>query len=255
MRANTSPALKSVCCIWDLSTSKILSIHLPFRSAKNALKNGLYTGLENFVRRTGASLEQTQILIRIGAFRCIGKTKQQLYWEAVGIFGHDKRKSKDSGLFSFEEPQFVLPTLPQTALEDARDEMELLGFALCHPFDLLPPQPEIGLSQDDLMQQLGREVTMIGYLVTTKDVRTVKGDLMQFGTFLDYKGRFFDTTHFPPCLARYPFRGRGFYRFRGLVVQEFGYPSLEVISMEKLPMIFGQENIVEPMALKSRGGE
>jgi DNA polymerase-3 subunit alpha len=198
-------------------------------------QRGHFTGLENFVRRMGITLEQLNLLIQVGALRFTGKTKRQLYWEAIGIFGHEKRKP-GPGLFVQEEPTFVLPDMPHSALEHARDELELLGFALCHPFDLLPPQPDMGICQSVLMQHLGKEVTMIGYLVTTKDVRTVKGEPMLFGTFLDYEGRFFDTTHFPPCLAHYPIRGRGFYRIVGLVVQEFGYPSIEVIELEKLPM-------------------
>lgn len=207
------------------------------RIAEERQAGGDYTGLENLIRRLGISHEQVNILIRIGALRFTGKSKRQLYWEAIGIYGHEKRKEPLPVLFQTEEPVFELPQLPHTFLEDAQDEIELLGFALCHPFDLLPPQPNIGISQKEMMQHLGREVTMTGYLVTTKDVRTIKGEHMQFGTFIDYQGQYFDTTHFPPCLARYPLRGRGFYRIEGLVVADFGYPSLEVIGLEKLPML------------------
>ena len=58
---------------------------------------------------------------------------------------------------------------------------------------------------------------------------------MHFGTWLDCEGHFLDTTHFPPSLKRSPFAGKGIYRIRGKVVEDFGFFSLEVIDMERLP--------------------
>lgn len=77
---------------------------------------------------------------------------------------------------------------------------------------------------------------MVGNLVTIKNVRTVKREMMHFGTFLDPAGEFFDTVHFPDSLKKYPFRGMGVYLILGKVVEEFGYPSLEVEKMAKLPI-------------------
>ena len=56
---------------------------------------------------------------------------------------------------------------------------------------------------------------------------------MDFGTFIDRDGEFLDTVHFPPVAKKYPFRGRGIYRIVGRVVEEFGFYSIEVVSMEK----------------------
>jgi DNA polymerase-3 subunit alpha len=44
----------------------------------------------------------------------------------------------------------------------------------------------------------------------------------------------FDTTHFPDCLSRYPFRGHGVYLILGKLVDEFGYASFEVEKIAKL---------------------
>jgi len=60
---------------------------------------------------------------------------------------------------------------------------------------------------------------------------------MAFGTWLDEKGQFFDTTHFPPCLEKYPFRGKAIYKITGVVASEFGFCSIEVESMEMLPLV------------------
>jgi len=80
-----------------------------------------------------------------------------------------------------------------------------------------------------------RMVTMIGYYVCKKDVRTVNGQLMNFGTWLDEKGHFFDTTHFPNFLKLSPFKGKGVYKIEGKITEDFGFPSVEVTKMERLP--------------------
>ena len=58
---------------------------------------------------------------------------------------------------------------------------------------------------------------------------------MTFGTWLDEEGRYFDTTHFPISLDRYPFQGKGLYLIHGKVTEDFGFASLETDAMEKLP--------------------
>ena len=80
-------------------------------------------------------------------------------------------------------------------------------------------------------------VRMVGYYVCRKWVRTIKGDIMNFCTWTDSKGIFFDTVHFPQNLAKYPLKGRGCYILKGKIVEDFGFPSLEVIQLEKLPYV------------------
>jgi DNA polymerase-3 subunit alpha len=84
---------------------------------------------------------------------------------------------------------------------------------------------------------IGKKVSMVGYYVTQKPVTTVNRKLMAFGTWLDEKGHYFDTTHFPPCLKKYPFKGRGLYLLKGIIVDDFGFPSMEVQYMEKIPFV------------------
>jgi DNA polymerase-3 subunit alpha len=59
---------------------------------------------------------------------------------------------------------------------------------------------------------------------------------MHFATFSDHRGELFDTVHFPGSLKKYPFRGSGIYLLLGKVVTEFGYATLEVKKMAKLPL-------------------
>jgi DNA polymerase-3 subunit alpha len=60
---------------------------------------------------------------------------------------------------------------------------------------------------------------------------------MNFGTFIDAEGHWIDTVHFPEVAQRYPFRGKGVYKIIGKVVEEFGFLSLEVSELEKVPFM------------------
>src|SRR5699024_334272 len=55
-------------------------------------QNGNYTGLENFILRTGAGLEQVVVLIRCGAFRFTGTGKKELLWEAHLLLSKVKKQ-------------------------------------------------------------------------------------------------------------------------------------------------------------------
>lgn len=128
---------------------------------------------------------------------------------------------------------FELPPLTADPLDNAFDELELLGYPLGNPFLLLNQVPYSLTMSSQLPIHLGKTVTMLGYLVAAKDTKTSKGDRMHFGTFIDKEGSFIDAIHFPPIALNYPFRGKGFYRLTGEVVEEFDFYSLEVEQMEK----------------------
>lgn len=200
-------------------------------------QNGPFKSLDNFIRRIPTGLEQLFILIRIGAFRFTGKTKRELLWEAYLYFGRQKKPCMGTGLFDEGLKNYKLPKLDKQDLEDAFDELELLEFPLCNPFNLLATSDRGDAVARELMQKLGKQVRIVGYLVATKDTYAKGRQLMHFGTFYDHEGNVFDTTHFPGEAKKYPFRGKGFYLIKGTVVEDFGYPSIEVKYMEKLPMV------------------
>ena len=204
------------------------------------VKNGLYKSLDNFLRRTpGIGLEQLRILIRLGAFRFTKKTKQQLLWEAMLYFSKARLKPTTTEyLFDTEPKEFPLPPLNRLPLEDAFDEIELLGFPLCNPFDLLATRNYGDTTALDLKNKKGKQVHIVGYLVTTKDAYTMKTkEHMCFGTFYDVGGEVFDTVHFPGSARQFPFRGRGFYELKGKVTEDFGVYAVDVYWMDKLPMV------------------
>jgi DNA polymerase-3 subunit alpha len=139
-------------------------------------------------------------------------------------------------LFHEKPREFELPRLEQTHIEDAYDEIELLGFPVTlSSFDLLETSFRSDIHATDLMKHVGKKIRMLGNLVTIKYVHTVKREWMHFGCFLDAHGEFFDTVHFPNSLKDYPFRGYGVYLILGTVTEEFGFPGITVEKMAKLP--------------------
>jgi DNA-directed DNA polymerase III PolC len=200
--------------------------------------DGPYKSLDNFLRRVDCGLEQVRILIRVGAFRFCGKSKQRLLWEAMLWFSNRKaRLPHTAELFETEPQEYPLPTLQRNPMEDAFDEIELLGFPLCDPFLLVSTTAFGNVTAQDLNKRYGQTVEILGYLVTIKDTGTKDGLPMQFGAFYDRNGDFFDTVHFPDVSRKYPFRGRGFYYLKGKVTEDFGVATIDVIAMEKVPFM------------------
>jgi DNA-directed DNA polymerase III PolC len=198
--------------------------------------HGPYRSLSDFTERVPVTKEQLVLLIRLGAFRFTGKAKSNLLWEAHFLLKKPVKTATSFALFQAPAKNFSLPQLQHEKLEDAYDEIELLGFPVSlNIFDMLQTHFRGEIQAKDLMHHLGKKVRMLGRLVTIKYVRTVKKEIMHFGTFLDSTGEFFDTVHFPQSLKNYPFRGDGIYLILGKVVEEFGFPSLEVEKMAKLP--------------------
>jgi DNA-directed DNA polymerase III PolC len=219
---------------------KSLETKIAHRIPEERERNGKYRSFDNFLRRVpGLGLEQLRILIRIGAFRFTNKTKQQLLWEAMLYFSSAKAKPVTTvDLFDTEPKNYPLPHLERNSMEDAFDEIEILGFPLCTPFALLKTNNYGDTTADQLPLKKGKQISIIGYLITTKDTSTMKTrEHMCFGTFYDANGVVFDSVHFPDSARRFPFRGRGFYEMKGRVIEEFGVYTVEVNSMTKLPMI------------------
>ena len=197
---------------------------------------GHFADLGDFVSRVELSLEQLLILIRIGCFRFLGKARQELLWEAHFIL--NKRKSIPSPQDLFRQSAPKSPLIPELEAIDIRqeivDQIDILEFPLDSPFHLIKDQNTQGIKAKDLKTWLGKTVQIVAYLVTVKYTRTVKGDVMNFGTFLDRDGDWIDTVHFPPVVKKYPFKGKAIYLIKGKVTAEFDFYSIEVTSCERM---------------------
>lgn len=203
------------------------------KALEERINYGPYKNFEDLMKRTHIPLEQLVLIIRIGGLRDFPETRKELLWKAHLYHNKVKDKNPVPQLFEQERKQFNLPSLTEQSLELAFEQMELLGFPLCNPFDLLKEQPPTHTMARDAHQFLGLKIVTYGYLVALKKSYTSKGDPMYFGTFIDKQGDILDTVHFPEVARKYPFYGKGIYKLSGVISEEFGYFSIEVGAMEK----------------------
>ncbi len=202
--------------------------------------NGPFLDLQDLLRRVPLHMEQARILVRVGAMRFTGRSKPQLLWDLALLHrGAVVPATADLFITKVEEPR--LPDLQHYPLADAYDELDLLGFPLCDPFTLVDRS---GIDANaplilkrEMADHIGKRVNMLGYMIHVKSTDTHYGERMTFGSFIDTAGDFWDSTQFPNVATRFPFRGRGVYRFTGVIEAEFGHCSLRTQWMEKLPWL------------------
>ncbi|WP_228442955.1 hypothetical protein [Chryseobacterium nematophagum] len=133
--------------------------------------------------------------------------------------------------------EYQLPQLKRNQFEDAFDEIEILGFPVSStPFELLETKYRGSVFVKNLLQYHKKEVKMLAYLISRKQVPTTRGT-MYFGTWVDSNGDYFDTTHFADNLKNYPFQGGGCYLLLGKVQVDFHFPTVTINKMSKMPMI------------------
>jgi len=198
-------------------------------------KNGAFMSIENFITRVPSGLESLQTLIFIGAFRCTGKTKSQLIIEARMLLTNHKFETNSPLLIQEPTKSYTFPTIERSVLEDAFDEIELLSFPVsCSPFDLLETKFKSAVFANNLIDYLKKEVKLIAYLVSIKQVPTKMG-MMFFGTWIDANGDYFDTAHFPKSLENYSFKGGGCYLLLGTVEVDYHFPTITISKMAKMP--------------------
>lgn len=200
-------------------------------------KNGDFLSLEDFINRIPIGIESMKILIFIDAFRFTGKTKNQLLVIASLLLNNFKPENRSLMLLQEPVKEYKLPTLERSLYEDAFDEIELLSFPVsCTVFDLLQTKHRGDIMAKDLVIHHKKQVRMLAYLISRKQVPTKKGN-MYFGTWIDHEGTYFDTAHFPDCLAQFPFQGGGCYLLLGTVEVDYHFPTITITKMAKMPFI------------------
>lgn len=209
--------------------------------------NGSFKDVNDFLERVHLSIEQMRLLVRVGAFRFTGKNKRELLWEIHALVTPEKNREME--LFVLKPKTWQFPSLTTSTTDEAFDEIELLGFSLCPPFELLKDKLTTKLLAKQLPSYINQEVVIVGYLVTVKPTYTSKKEKMYFGTFTDLDGDWIDTVHFPPSARSYPFTGPGCYELIGTVVKEYDFISMEVKAMKRLPVV-DRERMIESDSTK-----
>jgi len=156
--------------------------------------HGPYRSLSDVLRRVELDYAQAKLLIKAGCFDSIASelTRPALLWR---IFAAQATKP----------PSFIPIPAEYSAQKKLHHELTLFGFPLrCHPLDLfreaLAATPHV--LAKDLGQYVGKEVTLIGWLLTEKIVSTKKGEPMEFMTLEDQTGMY-DATVFPATYRQY----------------------------------------------------
>jgi DNA polymerase-3 subunit alpha len=198
---------------------------------------GNFSSLDNFIDRVVISIEQLSILIRIGAFRFTNRQKGQLYWQAIFKINALKKRTAHPTLFRPQHKNFELPKMEDHWLEDAYDQMELLGFPLYSYFDLVAEKIQSNIKALQLPSFHNKEILIYGILVHTRFNTTKNNTKMRFSTFIDRDGEYFDVVHFTNVVDHYPIHGIGVYACYGKVTEEFGHYSLEAIKTRKLGLL------------------
>lgn len=196
--------------------------------------NGLFTGLDNFLRRLPhLSVADVKQLIKAGCFDTLEGRRQRpgLIWR---LLNHHRRPATTDlgGLFVAETA--ATPSLPPCDDATLRaHELETLGLpAGYHPLE--PYKNAIracgAVPAAELSRWTGRHVTLVGWWVTGKPIRTANGKPMEFVTFEDTTS-LFDATFFPAAYARFcqKLGAPRPYLIKGLVEEEFGVATVNVM--------------------------
>ena len=192
--------------------------------------NGPFHSFGDALRRLRLDTADMRLLIKAGCFDSLSGLEQRprLLWE---LLAHTKQPKETADLFS--DTLRELPTPP--AYDHAtllRQEQEALGMLVsCHP--LLPYRQQLEclrpIAARDLSDWVGRYVTLVGWWVTGKVVRTHQGHPMEFITFEDTSA-IFDATFFPRAYARFCRKLSRLrpYVLKGRVEEDFGVATLNV---------------------------
>jgi DNA polymerase III alpha subunit len=120
-------------------------------------------------------------------------------------------------------------------------ESETFGFPLSHhPLELCHIERMDYVKANKMALHVGKEVTMIGWLITGKVVETKHGEPMEFVCFEDLTGMY-EATFFPETYRKFChlFSTDCGYVLRGLIEQEFGAATVTVQELQVLSMRHG----------------
>jgi error-prone DNA polymerase len=193
---------------------------------------GPFADFANFLARL-PQLGESDIrqLIKAGCFDQLegADRRPQLIW----LLLNRQHLPKSNNFDLFAAPQPAAPDLPPYERSVLRaQELESLALPVSHhPLDLCRTAiaNSGAVPAASLDRWIGRNVTLVGWWVTGKPIRTHEGRPMEFATFEDHSA-LFDATLFPAIYDRFcrllaqprP------YLIKGLVEEEFGVISLNV---------------------------
>lgn len=208
-------------------------------------KNGKYVSLADFIVRTKLGPEETVLLIKCGAMGCFQQTRPTLM-RLLDIYISCRRLLDESYNDLFTSETFKLEkevvTKRQYSLEEICSiEYETFGYMVTrHPlnfFEKLVDNSRV-VKSAEMFKYDKRRIKMIGWYMTSKRIKTKKGDIMKFLSLEDLTGTF-EAVIFPKAYAKYAEQtlSMGPYLIEGIVDMENG----NNIVVEKLAVLSGRE--------------
>ena len=191
-----------------LKAIKNLSYSTIEKIAEERRRSGKYVSLADFLVRTKPGYEETALLIKCGAMGCFRQTRPTLL-RLLDIYFH-RRKIIDenySDLFlreTFALEEEVKTDMNYTLAGICREEYEAFGYMITrHPLHFFGEWTDakgIVLAKD-MKGNKGRRVKMIGWYMTSKRIKTRKGEIMKFLSLEDLTGTF-EAVIFPKVYYR-----------------------------------------------------
>ena len=204
-------------------------------------RNGLFFDVDDFHQRVRPDEDEFCALSWAGALDDLAgaDSRAALAWEMARLRKKAAGAGAPAGLFAAELAPPPPPLSPDREIERLRRQFAVLGFLPDrHPIELFADRLDSFnlVKAADLPRHVGRRVSLAGWLLTGKLVKTKHGDPMQFLTFED-ETSLFETTFFPRAYDRFCQVlewGRPFI-LSGLVEENYGAHTLTVDRVRRVP--------------------
>jgi len=175
---------------------------------KEREENGKYVSLADFLIRTRLGYEETALLIKCGAMHCFKITRPTLL-RLLDIYIHHRKILNENYNDLFINDTFALERdiatdVNYSAEEICRNEYESFGYMVTsHPLNFFSEWLNDAriVKAKDMNKNRGKNARMIGWYMTSKRIRTKKGEIMKFLSLEDLTGTF-EAVIFPKVYYR-----------------------------------------------------
>ena len=212
------------------------------RFLKERQCHGAYRSFQDFLIRLNPEPAQTRLLILAGCFDTIAGevTRPGLLWRLYAKHPACRFSSQQSPLRQTTPFLSTPPTLPipndYSTERKIQYEIQLFGFPLqCHPLTFYAKYwHNLGIiPATEMATHIGKQIIMVGWLITEKPAVTKHGQSMAFLTLEDTTG-LYDTTLFPDIFQQYGplLTNERPLLLKGKVEEEFGAVTLTITQLQ-----------------------
>lgn len=180
-----------------LMAIKNLSRHSMEIIIEQRKKYGKYVSLADFIVRAKIGIKEIQLLIKCGAMDCFNETRHTLLRLADIYFNKFKMLEEGYNDFFINE-SFALENAVKTKNDFSMEEKciaeyEAFDYMVTkHPLEFFTEWDEkLSLIPSTQMKNYkGKKIKMIGWYMSSKRIRTKKGDIMKFLSLEDLSGTY-----------------------------------------------------------------